>query len=76
VTERSGKKILLSVVRGILERAHDELHQGEAMVSPVEVVSSAGVSGVKVPARISKNKQAAIGPEVNLHVAQVVQADI
>jgi len=61
----------------IFERLHHhELHENEAIVFPIEVVAAAGVPIPKISARILKNKQAAIGSQVNVHIGQVVKRHI
>jgi hypothetical protein len=52
------------------KRVHtNELHEIEVIVLPIEIVKAARIPFRKIPASIPKNEQAAIRPEVNLHVA-------
>ena len=54
----------------------DESHQREAIVPPVEVVDAARGPVLKISACIPKDDQAAVGTEVDLHIAQIVERHV
>jgi len=53
-----------------------ELDQRKPVVSPVEIIEAARGSIPKVTAPVPKNKQAAVRPKIDFHVAQVVQRHV
>lgn len=59
------------------KRVHtNELHEIEVIVLPIEIVKAARIPVPKVLASVAKCEQAAIKPEVNLPVAQVIQPHV